>query len=272
MSKIERATLIPARVNFSVDSRFMKDLEDLLGTNSNIDLAKAWIHSPKKKERERKWAAALLAIGLFPTLSACLLNLIAGGFPLSHQIEVGFLGPDEKIIQPTRYLKLRTLKREISHQEANLSPFKTTVFQGGSQEKQSWLDPRAHSLFGALLRKSSLDEIPQLLKVIEGGMALIGPRGYTAKEIEGLEIIFRHLAEIETIGPYMEELKSYPKIMAEVSPLPGIFGPYALRKKTIGPAERLICDLRYCKSASPEGDTALFWASIKSTLKMTGAR
>jgi lipopolysaccharide/colanic/teichoic acid biosynthesis glycosyltransferase len=101
--------------------------------------------------------SALLLLLTAPLLAvACLAIRLEGrGSPIYRQLRVGRGGRDFEL------LKLRTMVSGAESMGAGLA-----VDEG---------DPRiTHT--GALLRRFSLDELPNLLNVLKGDMSLVGPR------------------------------------------------------------------------------------------------
>jgi lipopolysaccharide/colanic/teichoic acid biosynthesis glycosyltransferase len=96
-------------------------------------------------------------------LAAAAIKLDDGGPVLYRQRRVGLHGEEFELV------KLRTMKVGAERQGAGYA-----VNEG---------DPRITRV-GRLLRRLSIDEIPQLWNVVRGDMSLIGPRPTLAYQVE----------------------------------------------------------------------------------------
>jgi len=96
-------------------------------------------------------------------LAAVAIKLEDGGPVLYRQRRVGLDGNEFEL------LKLRTMEVDAEHKGAGYA-----VNEG---------DPRITKA-GRLLRRLSLDELPQLWNVVRGDMSLIGPRPTLAYQVE----------------------------------------------------------------------------------------
>lgn len=98
--------------------------------------------------------ALVVLVCLFPIFVALalLLSWVNKGSPLFFQTRPGKYG------RPFRIIKFKTMKDLRNHNGELLS------------------DGERLTSAGRLIRKTSLDEIPQLLNVLYGDMSLIGPR------------------------------------------------------------------------------------------------
>ncbi len=120
-------------------------------------------------------SAGLLFVG-FPALL-----LVAAAIKLSSPGPILFV--QERIGRnkvPFRIYKFRTM---IPDAENRLADLKAKNETGGAAFKMK-NDPRVTSI-GSFLRRTSIDELPQLLNVLIGDMSLVGPRPLTTKDFEG---------------------------------------------------------------------------------------
>jgi lipopolysaccharide/colanic/teichoic acid biosynthesis glycosyltransferase len=97
-------------------------------------------------------------------VAALAIKLGDGGPVLYRQRRVGRDGAEFEL------LKLRTMEVDAEHKGAGFA-----VDEG---------DPRITRV-GRLLRRLSIDEVPQLWNVVRGDMSLIGPRPTLAYQVEG---------------------------------------------------------------------------------------
>ncbi len=111
-------------------------------------------------------------------------------------------------------------------------------------------DPRITAL-GNFIRKTSIDELPQLYNVLRGDMSLVGPRPIVESEIARYGESFRHYCSVR----------------------PGITGLWQVsgRSDTTYP-ERVATDVEYVRSRSFWGDIKIMLMTVPAVLISKGAR
>ncbi|TMB26354.1 MAG: hypothetical protein E6J65_07795 [Deltaproteobacteria bacterium] len=110
-------------------------------------------------------AAALLILSPILLLIAAIIKLTDGGPVFFAQQRTGFRG------QSFRMLKFRSM---VVHAET-LKPKLQLVNESNGPVFKMRRDPRVTRV-GRILRKYSLDEMPQFINVLRGEMSLVGPR------------------------------------------------------------------------------------------------
>jgi lipopolysaccharide/colanic/teichoic acid biosynthesis glycosyltransferase len=101
--------------------------------------------------------------------------------------------------------------------------------------------------FGRLLRKTALDELPQVLSIWSGDMSLVGPRAMSGHEHRELE----------------EQVVGFEKRLAV---RPGLTGLSQVYNREDDPELKLALDLEYIQNVSPWLDAKLVLLSIRNTV------
>nr|WP_237551626.1 sugar transferase [Streptomyces sp. SID8367] len=110
-------------------------------------------------------------------------------------------------------------------------------------------DPRVTRV-GSVLRRYSLDELPQLFNVLTGSMSLVGPR-----------------------PPLPEESAAYgPDIRRRLLVKPGLTGLWQISGRSDLPWEEAVrLDLRYVEDWSLALDTVILWKTLRAVIHGQGA-
>jgi lipopolysaccharide/colanic/teichoic acid biosynthesis glycosyltransferase len=138
--------------------------------------------SPDRSVAKRFLDIAGAAVGLLVTLlllpfAALAIRADSPGPILFTQERVGRHG------RRFRILKFRTMHRWAEEQRVSLEPWNE---MSGPIFKMAG-DPRVTRM-GRLLRRFSLDELPQFWNVLKGEMSLVGTRPPTPEEVERYEL------------------------------------------------------------------------------------
>jgi lipopolysaccharide/colanic/teichoic acid biosynthesis glycosyltransferase len=110
-------------------------------------------------------------------------------------------------------------------------------------------DPRVTRV-GRIVRKLSLDELPQLINVLTGSMSLVGPRPQLPGEVAG----------------YTGHV--HRRLLVK----PGLTGLWQVSGRSdLSWDESVRLDLRYVENWSPALDLSILWRTVGAVLKGNGA-
>ena len=202
--------------------------------------------APAPAKRALDLAGALLLVVAFAPLAAViavLVKLDSRGPVLHAQLRGGLGG------KPFRMYKFRSMRMDAEALRQTLA---------SSNEQDGYLfkmraDPRV-TRFGRWLRRSSLDELPQLLNVLRGEMSLVGPRPLPLEDLAALTSEYRAWAE--------ERHKV----------LPGLTGEWQVEGRADCGFEQMVeFDLSYVRRNGLRRDLVLLCRTLPAVLRGRGA-
>lgn len=212
--------------------------------------------SPSKAGRSRRslyrsagkriFDITFATIGLIATAPILLLLVIVvwieGGQPIFRHIRIG------QGRRPFRCLKIRSMRRDAEERLVEILAADPQAAAEWAANQKLDADPRVTRI-GSILRRSSLDELPQFLNVLRGEMSLVGPRPVTESEVERYGVFASSYAAVR----------------------PGLTGPWQVSGRNgISFAERVALDVDYARNHSLLGDAAIVAKTALSMLRMTG--
>jgi lipopolysaccharide/colanic/teichoic acid biosynthesis glycosyltransferase len=197
--------------------------------------------------RHERLKAAMDAVGslvlivlLAPVfLTISVLVLMMNGKPLIYRRRV--IGPSGEFDA----FKFRTMQRNADR----MLESDEILYQAFQENYKLKLDPRVTRL-GAILRKFSLDELPQLFNVLMRQMSLVGPRMITA-------------AELEKYGEYQDLLLTVK---------PGLTGYWQVYgRQEVSYSERVHMDVEYISNWTAWLDIKLLFLTPLRVIRGKGA-
>lgn len=145
-----------------------------------------------------------------------------------------------------KLLKFRTMVQNAEDLINNFTPEQMKEFKENFKLAN---DPRVTKI-GKILRKTSLDELPQLFNILKGELSIIGPRPVVNEELE----------------KYKENKEKF------LSVTPGLTGYWAVNGRSNTTYEqRMQMELYYIDNVSCKLDIKIFFETIIAVFKKQGA-
>jgi exopolysaccharide production protein ExoY len=141
-------------------------------------------------------------------------------------------------------LKFRTMAQDAPERLRQLLGSDPVAAAEWATSRKLRHDPRVTPI-GAILRKSSLDELPQLFNVLKGDMSIVGPRPVTGEEL----------------------IRYSSAINAYLACRPGITGLWQVSgRSTTTYDKRIACDTFYARNWSMSLDAKILIVTIPAVL------
>ena len=183
--------------------------------------------------------AGLVALSPLLLLMAAAVCLDSKGPAIYRQTRCGRDG------QPFTLYKFRTMTVDADARRTELA----TLNESDGPLFKLRNDPRVTRV-GRLLRRTSLDELPQLFNVVLGQMLLVGPRPPLPAEV----------------AQYDQDTKR--RLVVK----PGITGLWQVSGRSdLSWRESVALDLRYVDNRTLPGDLAILWRTVRAVTNGTGA-
>lgn len=97
--------------------------------------------------------------------------------------------------EPIYIYKFRTMIPNAEEVLEKMLKENPDIYKEYTTNKKLKNDPRV-TKFGNILRKTSLDELPQLLNILNGDMSIVGPRPYLYREIKDMDDYYNDIIQM----------------------------------------------------------------------------
>ncbi len=185
--------------------------------------------------------ALLLIIAFSPILLACALavKLESRGSVFYSAERIGVRS------KPFRMIKFRSMVAGADQMVAEL----LAQNDGAGPLFKMREDPRV-TMVGRFLRRTSLDELPQLFNVLRGEMSLVGPRPPLRREVEEYTDIIKRRLLVK----------------------PGMTGLWQVSGRSDLPWDEAVrLDLSYVENWSMVSDVSILWRTFRAVVRSDGA-